>query len=110
LTVSVAIVGAGDRGQKYARWITQHPSLARLVAVADPDERRRALVVDGNPAVASYAGWQEFLHAGQPADLVIVSTQDRRYLEPAVSLACNGYNLMLEKPMVGLSRLDGQGR
>ncbi|MFH6690625.1 hypothetical protein QVL82_17585, partial [Cellulosimicrobium funkei] len=34
--VTVALVGAGNRGQTYARWIAEHPERARLVAVADP--------------------------------------------------------------------------
>ncbi|MDF9878197.1 Gfo/Idh/MocA family protein [Cellulosimicrobium cellulans] len=52
--VTVALVGAGNRGQTYARWIAEHPERARLVAVADPRAHQRGLVVD--QAVAARAG------------------------------------------------------
>jgi hypothetical protein len=44
--VTVALVGAGNRGQTYARWIAAHPERARLVAVADPRPHQRSLVAE----------------------------------------------------------------
>ncbi|MGO2701722.1 MAG: hypothetical protein ACTIAJ_13520, partial [Cellulosimicrobium funkei] len=61
--VTVALVGAGNRGQTYARWIAEHPERARLVAVADPRAHQRGLVVD--QAVAAQAAAAQ---AGGPAD------------------------------------------
>ena len=36
--VTLAVVGAGDRGQTYAEYARQWPRRARVVAVAEPSE------------------------------------------------------------------------
>lgn len=42
--VTIAIIGAGNRGAEYGHHLSRMPGSARVVAVADPDEsRRRAL-------------------------------------------------------------------
>ncbi|MFJ8278675.1 Gfo/Idh/MocA family protein [Streptomyces griseoviridis] len=97
--VRIALVGAGNRGLTYARWIHQNPDRARLVAVADPDEGARA----ASRAETAFAGWREFLAAtardGRLADGVIVATQDRDHVEPVLALARAGYAVMTEKPL-----------
>ena len=106
--VTVALVGAGNRGQTYARWIAAHPDRARLVAVADPRPFQRSLVSDGAAAatpdaapVAQFADWEDLVAAGTPAplaDMVIVATQDREHRDPVVALAAQGYAILVEKP------------
>ncbi|WP_318244264.1 MULTISPECIES: Gfo/Idh/MocA family protein [Oerskovia] len=107
--VTVALVGAGNRGQTYARWIAAHPDRARLVAVADPRPFQQSLVSDGaasaNPdaaPVARFAGWEDLVAAGASAplaDMVIVATQDREHRDPVVALAAQGYAILVEKPL-----------
>ncbi|GAA4533505.1 Gfo/Idh/MocA family protein [Amycolatopsis samaneae] len=99
MTVSVAVVGAGNRGQSYARWVREHPDRARIVAVADPDAHRRSLVIGDGSGVREFADWRELLAAGKLADVAIVATQDRLHVEPAIALTRAGYHLLLEKPV-----------
>ncbi len=92
--VTLAVVGAGSRGTAYARHATES-GRARVVAVADPLDSRR----DRFPGAEQYADWRELAALPRRADAVIISTQDRDHVEPAVRFAELGYDILLEKPM-----------
>lgn len=97
--VTVALIGAGDRGQVYTSWVRNNPSRARLVAVADPLEFRRDIVAEGFADVAHFNTWQELLAQPQLADMVIVAVQDAQHAEPAIAATKRGYAVLLEKPI-----------
>lgn len=92
--VTLAVVGAGSRGTSYARHAVESGG-ARVVAVADPLESRRAR----HPGAAQYADWRELAALPRQADAVIIATQDADHVEPAVRFAELGYDILLEKPM-----------
>jgi predicted dehydrogenase len=98
--VTLALVGAGLRGQTYARHAVA-AGLGRVVAVAEPDPgRRRAAAAEfGIAADRVFEGWADLAGAGRLADAAIVATQDRLHRDPAIRLADLGYHLLLEKPM-----------
>ncbi|MBD0734351.1 Gfo/Idh/MocA family protein [Streptomyces sp. CBMA29] len=98
--VTLALVGAGLRGQTYARH-AQVTGTGRVVALAEPDPVRRAAAAEefAVPQDRVYADWSELAAAGRLADAAIVATQDRQHTEPAVALADLGYHVLLEKPM-----------
>ena len=98
--ISLALVGAGLRGQTYARFAVAS-GRARVVAVAEPDRRRQqsAAAEFGVAADRVFTGWAELAAAGRVADAAVIATQDRLHLQPAVRLADLGYHLLLEKPM-----------
>jgi predicted dehydrogenase len=98
--VSLVVVGAGLRGQGYARRAVS-TGAARVVAVAEPDEGRRTRFAAefGLPPSAQFQDWERLAAAGKLADAAIVATPDRVHTGPAVALADLGYHLMLEKPM-----------
>lgn len=95
--VSLAIVGAGDRGTQYARWAAAHPEQAQVVAVADPSTERAAALARETGAQV-YADWRD-LTGKRIADAVVIATQDREHLAPARAFAKLGYHILLEKPM-----------
>jgi predicted dehydrogenase len=99
-SVSLALVGAGLRGQTYARHAVA-TGTARVVAVAEADPARRAAVAAEFtvPHEHVYADWADLAAAGRLADAVIIATQDRLHRDPAVRLAGLGYHILLEKPM-----------
>ncbi|MGW3343958.1 Gfo/Idh/MocA family protein [Nonomuraea rubra] len=105
MSVTLAIVGAGARGQIYAR-AAAADGRARIVAVADPDPARRNALADehGLPEDARFAGWAELAAAPKSADAVVIATQDRMHAEPAVAFAELGYAILLEKPMAPTER------
>jgi predicted dehydrogenase len=104
--VRVALVGAGSRGGVYGRWVEEHPDLARVVAVAEPDAGRRAGVraTHGLAAEAAFADWRDLLAGPRVADAVVVTTQDADHAAPAVAFAEAGYDLLLEKPIAPTER------
>ena len=97
--VTVAVVGAGDRGSTYTAWVHAHPDRARLVAVAEPSVSRRHRLVAGAAGVREYADWRDMVAEGRVADMVIIATLDSEHLEPARAFSDAGYHILLEKPM-----------
>ncbi|MEU7854025.1 Gfo/Idh/MocA family oxidoreductase [Nonomuraea sp. NPDC049141] len=98
--VTLALVGAGLRGQSYARHATV-AGLGRVTAVAEPDPYRResAAAEFGVAPDMVYSDWTQLAAAGRVADAAIIATQDHLHMSPAVRMADLGYHILLEKPM-----------
>ncbi|MGC9530573.1 MAG: Gfo/Idh/MocA family protein [Candidatus Bipolaricaulaceae bacterium] len=110
--VTVAVLGAGNRGSEvYADYVSRNPHLARLVAVAEPNEARRAQFARryGLPLTHSFPDWATLLDRGRLADALVVATPDHEHVAPAVRAVGLGYHVLLEKPVAtdvaGLSQL-----
>jgi predicted dehydrogenase len=101
MTVSVLVIGAGDRGSKYAHWIAEHPDRARVAAVAEPRAAWRAPLAAAHGIAPSDAvgSWEELAARPRFADAVLICTQDRMHAAPAEAFAGLGYHVLLEKPM-----------
>lgn len=99
--VTIAIIGAGKRGEAYAAYAKQHPEQLKVVAVAEPREllRRRMSDEHGIPDDACFSGFQELASRPRLADCVAICTQDRLHLAPVEALAPLGYAILLEKPL-----------
>ena len=99
--VTLAVIGAGDRGTTYANYAREHPDLAKVVAVAEPREfyRQRLAAVHGIAAQCVFADWTQAAARERMADAAIIATPDALHAGPAVALAKKGYHILLEKPM-----------
>ena len=99
--VTYLIVGAGNRGETYARYALECPEQAQVVAVAEPRQfQREALASDHEiPPEQCYTDWREVAALPRLADAVVIATQDTDHKEPAVAFANLGYHILLEKPM-----------
>lgn len=100
--VKIAVCGAGGRGRTaYAPYIAAHPDLCEIVAVAEPLRQNREELVRrfSIPPENIFTDWTGMAAAPRLADAVIVATQDRMHVEPAVAFMEKGYHLLLEKPM-----------
>ncbi|MFI0422076.1 Gfo/Idh/MocA family protein [Spongiactinospora sp. 9N601] len=95
--ITLAVVGAGSRGTTYAGHAVRHG--ARVVAVAEPDDVRRAKAAAEHPGAEAFTDWRHLAERPRLADAVIIATQDAGHVEPAVRLAGLGYHILLEKPM-----------
>jgi predicted dehydrogenase len=99
--VTLAVVGAGNRGTTHGDWALANPDRARVVAVSEVREPRRARFAARHrlPPEAAVADWRELATRGRIADAALVCTQDAMHAEPAIALAEAGYHVLLEKPM-----------
>jgi predicted dehydrogenase len=99
--VSLAVIGAGNRGTSYGRWALANPSRARVVAVAEPRQvrRDRFAAAHGIGTADAAADWRQLAARERFADAVLVCTQDRMHAEPVEAFAALGYHILLEKPM-----------
>lgn len=99
--VTAAVIGAGDRGKGYARWVSANPDRAQIVAVAEPlaVRRNRFAAAYGLPADRVFADWRDFAALGRIADCVLVTTQDWLHREPVLAFAELGYHIIVEKPL-----------
>ncbi|MET9474380.1 Gfo/Idh/MocA family oxidoreductase [Streptomyces sp. NPDC002922] len=87
--VTIAVVGAGDRGTGHAGWALAYPERAKVVAVAEPRRARRdRLVADhGLEAASAMDDWRVLAARGRIADAVLICTLDREHLEPVGRVA-----------------------
>jgi predicted dehydrogenase len=99
--VTLAIIGAGKRGEAYADYALKHPDLARVVAVAEPRKvlRERMAKQYNIPKDRCFKGWKEFAAQPRMADAALICTQDRMHRLPVEAIAPRGYAILLEKPM-----------
>jgi predicted dehydrogenase len=102
MSVDAIVIGAGLRGRfTYGGWACAHPDQLRVVAIAEPDETRRAGMAEEQelPPERVFSDWRELLEQPRMADAAIVATGDTLHVEPALAALERGYHLLLEKPM-----------
>jgi len=99
--IRVIVIGAGNRGTKYATLMSQMPDKYQVVAVADPGKAPRENIqkLFNLPESACYHSWEEILAQPKMADVAIIATVDAMHYEPALKAIELGYNLLLEKPV-----------
>jgi predicted dehydrogenase len=99
--VTVAVIGAGQRGWGFGYWIAELPHLGKIVAVAEPKagQRERFAQAHSLGADAVFENWESFLKGPKRCDAVVIATQDEEHLAPALAALEKGYHLLLEKPM-----------
>lgn len=99
--VTLIVIGAGSRGNGYAKYALEHPEELKIVGVAEPRAFQREALAQahGVPAENVFNDWQDLLDKPKLADGVIIATQDNLHADPAVALAAKGYHMLLEKPL-----------
>ncbi len=100
-SLKFVILGAGGRGQMFSDWLANECGPGSVVAVAEPDPIRRALVSDahGIPASHCFDSWADLLSQPRMADILINATQDHAHIQSAIQAMEAGYHMLLEKPM-----------
>lgn len=99
--IRVAVVGAGERGTLHGDTVSRVPEWAQVTAVAEPRRAYREAfaarhkLAPGN----AFTDWKELAAHRGLCDAVIICTQDRDHVEPAVAFLGQGYHMLLEKPM-----------
>ncbi|MEN6385051.1 MAG: Gfo/Idh/MocA family oxidoreductase [Phycisphaerales bacterium] len=99
--ISLAVIGAGCRGNNYANYASEYPEEAKIIGVAEPRDfyRKQMALKHSIKPENCFNDWKELLARPKLADAVIIATPDNQHLEPAIAFADKGYNILLEKPM-----------
>ncbi len=100
--ITAVMLGAGGRGMyAYGPYALEHPDEIRIVAIAEPDEERRARFSQAHniPPERQYRTWQDALGVGQLARAVINCTQDKLHFDSTMAALGAGYDVLLEKPI-----------
>lgn len=99
--IDLLIVGAGNRGQRYAQIAEQFPEQLRIVGVAEPRDWQRNHLARRHhlPPRQLFRSWEEAAAVPKFADAAVIATQDRLHVEPAMAFADLQYHLLLEKPI-----------
>lgn len=100
-TPKFVILGAGGRGQMFSDWLANEYGPGCVIAVAEPNPVRRAVVAEahGIPAEMCFETWQDLLAKPRLAEILINTTLDKDHIGSAVQAMQAGYHMLLEKPM-----------
>jgi len=99
--LTVAIVGAGNRGRTYAGYAKMFPDAMKVVAVSDIRENRKldmAMKHDIAPE-NQFGDFHEILSRPKLADVMMICTPDDLHFEPCMKALELGYDVLLEKPV-----------
>lgn len=99
--VTVALIGAGLRGINYSEYAIQHPNELQVVAVAEPNAKRRNKFKARHKLADDmcFTHWDDFFASPKVADAVFICTQDNQHYVPTMKALEAGYHVLLEKPM-----------
>lgn len=97
----VIILGAGNRGERYATHMQEMSDRYQIVGMADPDPARRAYFHTnfGVPEADCYETWEQILEKPKMADIAVIAMVDNMHYHPALKAISKGYDLLLEKPV-----------
>lgn len=100
-TLTVALIGGGNRGVSYTEHMRRFPDRYKIVALAEPQEGRREAVKKAYEIADDmcFENWDDCFAKGKLADIAVIATQDKDHYIPAMKAISLGYDIMLEKPI-----------
>jgi predicted dehydrogenase len=101
-TVTVALIGAGQRGMDcYGVYALKFPYEVRFVAVAEPNQARRERFKQAHQLTDDqcFTDWRDLLARPRLADAIMICTQDRLHFAPVMAAIQAGYHILVEKPL-----------
>lgn len=98
--ITAIIIGAGSRGNVYARYSGKFPETMKVVGVSDTNAFRRESMGKryGIPKENRFGDFREVFAREKFADAVIITTPDFLHYEPCMTALAMGYDVLLEKP------------
>lgn len=99
--LKAVLIGAGARGNSYAKYALDYPHELEFVAVAEADPVRRAKFAEeyNIPQERCYESWEPLLQEPRIAEVAMICTQDQMHIGPTMQALKQKYHVMLEKPM-----------
>ena len=98
---TMVVLGAGGRGNVYARYGKMFPGSVKVVGVADliPFRRNRMAKSWNVPAARRFNDYRDCLKAGKIADIALVTLPDALHHDAVLKALDLGYDVLVEKPM-----------
>lgn len=99
--LNVAIIGYGNRGRLYGRFIKSKEDLFEVVAVVDELQSKLDIAKsDFNLSDNQlFKNDKDFFAKNINVDLLIIASMDRYHYQQAIDGINKGYNILLEKPI-----------
>lgn len=100
--ITLALIGAGGRGNNYANYALLFPHEVQFTAVAEPKKYLRDEFVRNHsiPADKAFETWEHLLQHPPLADGLLICTQDSMHYENTIAAIERGYKyILLEKPI-----------
>lgn len=108
--ITIAVIGAGQRGQTFGYYARTHPKKCKVVAVAEPrlETRTEFAIKHQIPDKHAFTSHSELLAVsdvlvadGKPriAQAVIICVQDKMHAELSIQFARRGFHVLCEKPL-----------
>lgn len=99
--LSLILIGGGDRGSSYLKFLQLKPECFKLVAIAEPANEKRDYLSNlyGVPKEMCFKSYEELLALPKFADIAMICTHDKMHYEPAMMAIDKKYDLLLEKPI-----------
>lgn len=99
--LTLALVGCGDRGSCYMKYVDENPKKFKLVAIADPLESKREYFKEryNVPEENCFDDYKALFAKDKFCDIVMICTQDKLHFDPAMMAIEKGYDILLEKPI-----------
>ncbi len=99
--LTLALIGCGDRGSCYMKYLDQNPGKFRLVAIADPVKEKREYFKNkyNVPSENCFESYEDFFKKPKMADVCMICTQDKMHYKPAMLAIEKKYHLLIEKPI-----------
>ena len=100
--ITAVVIGCGDRATTYCKEGVVNLKEMEIVAAIDPNPERLRYMQEtfGVPAEKCYTHIGDVLCQGKIADCVINGTMDQYHLETSIAFLEQGYDMLLEKPIV----------
>ncbi len=102
MSISVAIIGAGGRGCRYAQVMKDFgPSVVDFVAIVDPIEEKRSSAAKRFNVSDDmlFANEDDFYKLGKVCDAVMIMSMDQEHYYSLLKCIDLGYDILVEKPI-----------
>ena len=99
--LSLILIGGGDRGSSYLKYLLENPEKFKLVGLAEPVKEKREYLRDtyNVPEDMCFESYEPLLDMPKCADICMICTQDKMHFDPAMRAIDKKYDLLLEKPI-----------
>lgn len=99
--IRLAVIGAGNRANKYLRYCEEHPERLQLTALSEINVLRREACAArfGLSPEACFEDYRTMLDRCHDIDMVLVTTPDNLHFDPVMRAIAARHHVLIEKPI-----------